>query len=113
MERGKANRSWTLAEKRRAVERMKVCGHVKLAEELEVDRRYLYRWRTQLRNLDQGLSHDAGSKKDPGAENRRLKEALATKVLEVEFFKGALRRIEARRQQTSAAGETAFTSRCE
>lgn len=113
MERGKANRRWTLEEKRRAVERMRVCGHEKLAKELEVDRRQLYRWRSQLRNLDKGLSQDAGSRKDSKDENRRLKEALATKVLEVEFFKGALRRIEARRRQGSGAGETASTNRCE
>lgn len=108
-----ANRSWTLEEKRHAVERMKVCGHEKLAAELKVDRRQLYRWRAQLRGVERGLSKEAGSKKDLEQENRRLKEALATKVLEVEFFKGALRRIEARRRQSSTAGGTAFTDRCE
>lgn len=113
MERGRKNRSWTVEEKRQAVERMKVCGHVKLAAELKVDRRQLYRWRSQLRDLEKGLSQDAGSKKDAKDENQRLKEALATKVLEVEFFRGALRRIEARRRQGSATGGTAFTSRCE
>jgi len=108
-----ANRSWTLEEKRHAVERMKVCGHDKLAKELNIDRRQLYRWRTQLRGVKRGLSKDAGSKKDTEQESRRLKEALANKVLEVEFFKGALRRIEARRRQSSATGGTAFTNRCE
>jgi len=108
-----ANRSWTLEEKRQAVERMKICGHSKLAKEMKVDRRQLYRWRAQLKRLERGLSKDGGSKKDIEQENRRLKEALATKVLEVEFFRGALRRIEARRRQSSGTGATAFTNKCE
>jgi hypothetical protein len=44
-------------------------------------------------------------------ENRKLKEALATKVLEADFLQGVLRRIEARRQPVSGSGETASTSR--
>jgi hypothetical protein len=46
-------------------------------------------------------------------ENRRLKQALAGKVVEVDFLRGALRRIEARRQASSGHGETASTSKCE
>ena len=37
----------------------------------------------------------------------------AKKVLEVEFFKGALRRIEARRQPSGEIGKAAFTNRSE
>jgi hypothetical protein len=46
-------------------------------------------------------------------ENRKLKEALATKVLEADFLQGVLRRIEARRQPISGSGETASTKRSE
>ena len=46
-------------------------------------------------------------------ENQRLKQALAGKVVEVDFLRGALRRIEARRQRSNATGETASTSKCE
>jgi transposase-like protein len=106
-------RRWTLAEKRAAVERMKSCGHDKLAAELKIQRRQLYAWRAQLKRLDRGLSSDKGSRKDSVEEIRRLQEALAKKVLEVEFFKGALRRIEARRRCSSGIGETAFTNKCE
>jgi hypothetical protein len=42
-----------------------------------------------------------------------MQEALAKKVLEVEFFRGALRRIEARRRPNDGIGETAFTNKCE
>jgi hypothetical protein len=39
-----------------------------------------------------------------------LKRLLAEKTLEVDF-KGALQKIEARRQKSGASGETAFTSK--
>jgi transposase-like protein len=100
------NRRWTLSEKRAAVERMKNCGHDKLASELKIQRRQLYAWRAQLRRVDQGLVGSGGSKKDVEEENQRLKQALAEKVLEVEFFKGALRRIEARRRTSNGIDET-------
>lgn len=44
-------------------------------------------------------------------ENQQLKEALAEKVLEVDFFKGALQKVEARRQPNDEAGGTASTPR--
>lgn len=106
-------RRWTLAEKRAAVERMKSCGHDELAAELKIQRRQLYAWRAQLKRLDSGLSSDRGSRKDSAGETRRMQEALAKKVLEVEFFRGALRRIEARRRPNDGIGETAFTNKCE
>jgi transposase-like protein len=107
------NRRWTLAEKRTAVDRMKSCGHDKLALELKIQRRQLYAWRAQLQRLDKGLNDDRGSKKDVDQENQRLKESLAEKVLQVEFFRGALRRLEARRRPSEGIGETAFTNKCE
>jgi hypothetical protein len=42
---------------------------------------------------------------------RDLKRVLAEKTLEVDFFKGALQKIEARRQGSSSSGETASTNR--
>jgi hypothetical protein len=110
-----AHRSWTVEQKRAAVERMKSCGHDKLAAELKVQRRQLYAWRAQLKRLDAGSCAAGESRKgQPGdQEKQRLQAALANKVLEVEFFKGALRRIEARRRNSSGCGETAFTNRCE
>lgn len=108
-----ANRQWSLEEKRRAVERMKICGHDKLAGELGIERRQLYRWRAQLKRLDQGLNTVRGKKRDLKQENAHLKQMLAERELEIEFFKGALRRIEARRRQNDGSGGTAFTNKCE
>ena len=42
-------------------------------------------------------------------EVSRLKRALAEKTLEVDFFKGALQKVEARRQQSGNSGGKAST----
>ena len=44
-------------------------------------------------------------------ENQQLKQALAETILERDFFAGALQKIEARRQPSGKAGETASTPR--
>jgi hypothetical protein len=44
---------------------------------------------------------------------RQLKRLLAEKTMEVDFFKGALQKIEARRQRNSGSGEMASTTRSE
>jgi hypothetical protein len=46
-------------------------------------------------------------------EIHRLKQLLAEKTLEVDFFRGALQKIEARRQRSSDSGEMASTTRSE
>jgi hypothetical protein len=46
-------------------------------------------------------------------EIHRLKELLAEKTLEVDFFKGALQKIEARRQKKDGTGGMASTTRSE
>src|SRR5271170_584807 len=102
-------RRWTLAEKRSAVEQMAVCGHGKLAKELGISRRQLYTWRAYVLRLERAAKADTRKER----ENLRLKAALATKVLEADFFKGVLRRIEAQRQSGSGYGETASTRRSE
>ena len=46
-----------------------------------------------------------------GKEIVQLKRLLAEKVQEVDFFRGALQRIEARRQKSESIGATASTTR--
>jgi len=46
-------------------------------------------------------------------EIHRLKQLLAEKTMEVDFFKGALQKVAARRQKRGETGETASTSRSE
>ena len=98
--------------RRRAVERMQCCDSVKeLAEELGVGRTALYQWRDQMTRdkLIQRQTEQEAEETRLERENRQLKAALADKTLEVDFFKGALQKVAARRQGESAAGEKAST----
>jgi uncharacterized NAD(P)/FAD-binding protein YdhS len=60
-------------------------------------------------NFSEWLSHASAHRK----EIHRLKQLLAEKTLEVDFFRGALQKVEARRQKRGETGETASTSRSE
>jgi transposase-like protein len=107
----KTARRWSLEQKREAVARMTSCRHEQLAEELGVHRRQLYAWRKELRQREGLQFPTPGREQQLEVENRRLREALANKVLEADFLQGALRRIEARRQSSSGCGETASTKK--
>jgi hypothetical protein len=68
----------------------------------------LYTWRDQLEPAEtaDGLnSRETTLRK----EVSRLKRALAEKTLEVDFFRGALREVKARRQRSGNSGGTAST----
>ena len=89
--------------RRACVERMKQCDDISaLSRELDIDRRLLYRWRDQLDPPDKSewpppqTSRESTLRK----EVSQLKRVLAEKTLELDFFKGALQKIEARRQQS-------------
>ena len=97
-----------------AVERMRNSENVgDLAQELGVTRRCLYKWRTKLDLVEPGEewarpnTHESSYRK----QTQQLKRLLGEKTLEVDFFKGALQKVEARRQQSGAAGERASTTR--
>jgi transposase-like protein len=104
-------RVWSLLEKRSAVDRMGSEKHGVLAAELGISKRQLYAWRDLFRRLKDTTKREDSRERGLERENRKLKEALATKVLEADFLQGVLRRIEARRQPSSGSGETASTKR--
>ena len=97
--------------KQRAVERLNQCEHiVALSQELGVSRRLLYTWREKLEPVKSGDGPPATSRESTlRHEVSRLKRVLAEKVLEVDFFKGALHTVEARRQRSGKAGAQAST----
>lgn len=103
--------------RRMAVERMSSSDNISvLAEELGLDRNTLYRWRVQLKANPPAETDSAPTSEDPRdsrlrEENNLLKRALAEKGLEVDFFRAALQRIAARRQQSKSSGERASTTR--
>ena len=96
--------------RRLAVSRMQGCRNVvALADELSVPRRLLYRWRVRLEGIvaPAVLRHPTLEE-----ENRHLKQLLAERSLEVDFFKGALQKVAARRQQNGETGGKASTTKC-
>ena len=99
---------------RMAVERLRTCDHVgELARELGVTRRCLYKWRTKLEIIEPG--EESVRPSTQAASQRRqiheLKRLLAEKTMEVDFLKGALQKVEARRQKRDGSGETASSNR--
>jgi transposase-like protein len=99
------NSKYTAEFKRSAVERMQHCDSVTgLARELGICWSSLYEWRNQLRTpvAPKGVQREEALKE----EVRVLKLALADKTLEVDFFKGALQKVEARRQKTGGVAST-------
>jgi transposase len=107
---------YSLEFRRIAVERMKGCNNIAtLAKELGVERKSLYLWRERL-DPESVISRKPG----PPTKSRevelekevsRLKRVLADKTLELDFFKGALQKIEARRQQSGGSGAKASTTK--
>jgi len=99
--------------RRDALEKMKTCANVtQLARELGIRRKWLYEWKDAA----------AGGQPAPPAEadtkgQRKVKdlEALvARQSLELDFFKGALQRIEQRRRkhdETSGPGSTSKSAK--
>ena len=96
-----------------AVERLEQCDNiVALAKALGISRRLLYTWREKLEPLERGDSPPATSREATlRKEVSQLKRVLAEKVLEVDFFKGALQHVEARRQRSGKAGAPASMPR--
>ena len=96
-----------------AVERLKGCENVlALARELGIHQRLLYKWRDRLEPIDDGEAPpENGKERELRLQVAQLKRLVADKTLEADFFKGALQKVEARRQSNSPAGETASTTK--
>src|SRR6202051_2199400 len=100
--------------RRMTVERLKTSDNiVALSQELGVHRRLLYHWRDRWGALDGEEESSPGNSEGLTLreENSPLKQALAEKTLELDFFKGALQKVEARRQQSGISGEKASTTK--
>ena len=92
----------------RAVERMNACENiVRLSRELRVCRTLLYKWRYQLEPTEalcEGAPPQNCRESTLRREIGKLKRLLADKMVEVDFFRGALQKVEARRQRTDISG---------
>jgi len=86
---------------------------VAVAKELDVSRRQLYRWREEMDPEIPGMETPGQNARANTLrkEVNHLKRVLAEKTPEMDFFKSALQKVEARRQQSSRSGEKASTSK--
>jgi hypothetical protein len=77
-----------------------------------VARQTLYRWYRKSECAEEGEDPVLAKSRESRfrSEIRDLKRLLAEKVLEVDFFKGALQQIESRHRENSGSGRPTFTS---
>jgi transposase-like protein len=97
-----------------AVERLKTCDNiVELSQELGVHRRLLYKWRDRCDPFDSGEDPSPGNSRESTLrkEINQLKRVVLDKTLELDFFKGALQKVEARRQKSGISGEKPSTTK--
>jgi transposase-like protein len=102
--------------KQQAVERMKACDNItQLARELKLETKLLYTWKYQFEGRPEPRHANYVDIPEETAEKKlrqeiaALKQALADRALEIDFFKGALRRIEEGRQKSTTTGDPAST----
>ena len=82
-----------------------------LARELGIDRSNLYEWQRQFEQANESSPRVTSPVRELRKQVRELQRVLAEKTLEVDFFKGALQKVEARRQSSKGSGGTASTTR--
>ena len=106
-------RKLTEAYRELAVRRLRECENVsELCREMRISRQLLYQWRDRLERKQAKLDPDKATQLQLREQVARLKQSLGEKTLEVDFFKGALQKVEALRQSSTGSGEAASTSRC-
>jgi transposase len=98
-----------------ALERLKTCTNAtELAKELGVHRTQLYKWRDLIEPIDDGRDPPSNShERELRKEIRELKRVLGEKTLELDFFRGALQKVEARRRNKISSGGTASSTKSE
>lgn len=97
---------------------MKACDNISaLARELGIRRKLLYKWKDEA---EEAAKYPQRRVEQPTAEERLAKRVRELEALggrqseEIDFFKGALQRIEERRrkrEQTSGAASTSKSSK--
>jgi transposase-like protein len=97
-----------------ALDRFNRCENVELfAREIGIPRQTLYRWQKQSEREETDSDEQPVTAKSRESRLRKeisnLKRLVAEKAIEVDFFKGALQKIEVRRRGNSGSGEPAST----
>jgi transposase-like protein len=99
--------------RRDALEKMKTCANVtQLARELGIRRKWLYEWKDDAAGGQPAPRAEADTKGERKVKD--LEALVARQSLELDFFKGALQRIEQRRRkhdETSGPGSTSKSAK--
>ena len=115
MSKGKRQTRYTAEFRQKALERMKTAENISaLARELGIRRKFLYEWLAQEGTAPVRRERSAEEDK----EIERLKKKVAgleqlagRQAAELDFFKGALRRIKEVRQSSTNSGGTASSNK--
>ena len=103
---------YPLSFRQMTVERLKDYPSVSaLAKELGLDRSNMYQWQRQLEHASESSARVTSPVRELRKQVRELQRVLAEKTLEVDFFKGALQKVEALCQSSKGSGGTASTTR--
>src|SRR4051794_28257511 len=99
--------------KSQAVQRMKTCANIsELARELGVQRKMLYVWRDEIEGRPEMASSAVGATPEDRKrtqlekEVEKLRAALAREVVKNDFFRSALRNLEASSQMDGSSAST-------
>jgi transposase len=104
------HRKYSAEFRQQALERMKNCDNVTaLARELGIRRKWLYKWREDVDKAQKLAAREqATAARKKVADLERL---VARQALEIDFFRGALQRIEERGRKREETSEPASTSK--
>ena len=98
--------------RQQALERMREARDIGLfAKELGISVRTLYRWKDIQLGRVRKVREPVPREKKLEEEIQRLKQSLANRTLEIDFFKGALQKVEARRRKSGDSGARASTTK--
>ena len=96
----------------RALERLKRCDNVsELARELKIPRKWPYLWRDRAPGCADLQTAEDRERERLRKRVTELEQLVGRQAAELDFFKGALRRVEERRQNSGGSGGAASTSK--
>jgi transposase-like protein len=95
-----------------ALERLKNCDNVsRLARDLKIPRKWLYLWRDRADGTAEIASAEERERERLLKRVAELEQLVGRQAAEIDFFSGALRRVEERRQNSGGSGGAASTSK--
>lgn len=107
--------------RRELLEKMKTCPNIsQLARDAGVPRKFLYEWKAEQAKRLKGAQRNTGEEAEVAGvgavvklrrEVQALRDLTARQSLELDFFKGALQRVEERRQKRAASSPQQSTSK--